>query len=125
MKFFTLDNIHMYITIALSAINGLLMCFASYKFFQMIQLSGYKLKGYFVWLKDTKAKYVSRMILLSILSLFCVLVTSALFNVYHSDALYSYFGLFFYFYFTIIFIKNLYSAPKKIPLKNTKRRCQL
>lgn len=125
MKFLSLDNIHFYITIALSLINGFLMCFASYKFFQMIQLTGYKLKGYFTWLKDTKAKYVSRMILLSVLSLFCVLVTSALFDVYHSDALYSYFGLIFYFYFTIIFIKKLYFAPKKIPLKNTTRMTRL
>lgn len=125
MKFLSLDNVHLYITIALSLINGLLMCFASYKFFQMIQLTGYKLKGYFTWLKDTKAKYVSRMVLLAILSFFCVLVTSALFDVYHSDALYSYFGLIFYFYFTVIFIKKLYSAPKKIPLKNTTRMTRL
>ena len=103
MKFFDLNNIHLYISIALSAINGLLMCFASYKFFQMIQLSGYKLKGYFSWLKDTKAKYVSRMILLSLLSAFCVLVTSALFDIYHQDAIFSYLGLIFYFAFTIVF----------------------
>jgi len=125
MKFFQLDNIHLYITMALSLINGVLMCFASYKFFQMIQLSGYKLKGYFLWLKDTKAKYVSRMILLSLLSAFCVLVTNALFDVYHSDAMFSYFGLIFYFVFSIVFINNLYTSPKKIPLKTTKRMTRL
>lgn len=115
----------MYIAILLSIINGVLMCFASYKFFQIIQLSGYKIKGYFLWLKDTKGSYVSRMLLLSLISSFCVLVTNALFNVYHSDALYSYIGLIFYFYFTIVFIKNLYSAPNKIPLKNTTRMTRL
>lgn len=125
MEFFQLDSFHLYIIIALSLINGILMCFASYKFFQMIQLTGYKLKGYFLWLKDTKAKYVSRMILLSLLSAFCVLVTSALFDVYHSDAIFSYLGLIFYFVFSIVFIKNLYSAPKKVPLKNTKRMTRL
>lgn len=125
MEFFVADNVNLYIAIVLSLINGLLMCFASYKFFQIIQLSGYKLKGYFLWLKDTKASYVSRMILLSLISSFCVLVTNALFNVYHSASLYSYIGLIFYFYFTIVFIKNLYSAPKKIPLKNTTRMTRL
>ncbi len=125
MKFFDATNINMYIAIILSLLNGLLMCFASYKFFQIIQLSGYKLKGYFLWLKDTKASYVSRMIFLSLLSSFCVLVTNALFNVYHHEALYSYLGLIFYFYFTIVFIKNLYFAPKKIPLKNTSRMTRL
>jgi len=125
MQFLSFDNINFYIAIALSIINGVLMCFASYKFFQIIQLSGYKLKGYFIWLKDTKAKYISRMAMLSILSTFCVLVTNALFNVYHSKALYSYFGLIFYFYFTIVFIVNLYHAPKKIPLKITTRMTRL
>lgn len=125
MNFFAVDNIHLYITIALSVINGILMCFASYKYFQIIQLSGYKLKGYFAWLKETKWSYALRMILLSLLSAFCVLVTNALFNVYHQEALYSYIGLVFYFYFTIVFIKALYNAPKKIPLKNTTRMTRL
>ena len=125
MNFFAVDNIHLYIAIALSVINGILMCFASYKYFQIIQLSGYKLKGYFAWLKETKWSYALRMILLSLLSAFCVLVTNALFNVYHQEALYSYIGLVFYFYFTIVFIKALYNAPKKIPLKNTTRMTRL
>ncbi|NCB48957.1 MAG: UDP-N-acetylmuramoyl-tripeptide--D-alanyl-D-alanine ligase [Clostridia bacterium] len=125
MEFLDATNINMYIAIILSLVNGLLMCFASYKFFQIIQLSGYKIKGYFLWLKDTKASYVSRMIFLSLLSSICVIVTNALFNVYHTEALYSYIGLIFYFYFTIVFIINLYSAPKKIPLKNTTRMTRL
>ena len=124
MLFFSLDNPNLYIAIVLSILNGILMCFASYKFFQMIQLSGYKLKGYFLWLKDTKCKYASRMILLSVLTSFCVLTTNALFNVY-GKAMYSYIGLIFYFYFCIVFINNLYSAPKKIPLKNTSRMTRL
>lgn len=125
MKFFSLNNIDLYFAIALALINGVLMCFASYKFFQIIQLSGYKLKGYFAWLKDTKARYVSRIVLLSVLSLFCVLVTNALFNVFLSNTVFSSIGLIFYFYFTIVFIKNLYSAPKKVPLKLTSRMTRL
>ena len=31
----------------------------------------------------------------------------------------------FYFYFTIVFINNLYAAPKKIPLKHTRRMTRL
>jgi UDP-N-acetylmuramoyl-tripeptide--D-alanyl-D-alanine ligase len=121
MKFFDTTNINLFIAIGLALANGVLMCFASYKFFQIIQLSGYKMKGYFLWLKDTKASYVSRLIVLSLISSFCVLVTNALFNVYQSEALYSYIGLIFYFYFTIVFIKSIYFSPKKVPLKNTSR----
>lgn len=125
MQFLSFSNINFYIAIVLSIINGILMCFASYKFFQIIQLSGYRLRGYFAWLKDTKAKYVSRIILLGVLSVLCVLVTNALFNVYHKNSLYSYFGLIFYFYFAIVFIVNLYQAPKKVALKYTKRMNRL
>ena len=125
MSFFSYDNIALYLAIVLSVINGILMCFASYKFFQMIQLSNYKIRGYFKWIKDTKGNYVIRMIVLSLLSLFCVLVTNALFDVYHSEELYSYLGLIFYFYFTIVFITNLYHAPQKTPLKYTKRMTRL
>ena len=125
MKLLDVYYFQFYITLGLSVLNGILMCFASYKFFQIIQLSGYKLKGYFLWLKDTKAKYVSRLLLLTLLSLFCVLVTNALFDVYHSNALYSYLGLIFYFYFAIVLIVNVYNAPKKVPLKNTTRMTRL
>lgn len=125
MTFFNVGNTHMYIAIVLSIINGIAMCFAAYKFFQIIQLSGYKIRSYFLWLRDTKARYVSRVILLSVMSIFCSIVTNVLFDVYQGDSLFSYFGLVFYFYFTIVFINNLYAAPKKIPLKHTRRMTRL
>ena len=46
MTFFDAGNTHMYIAIVLSVINGVAMCFSAYKFFQIIQLSGYKIRGY-------------------------------------------------------------------------------
>ena len=128
MSFFDVNNVHMYCAIVLSLINGVLMCFAAYKFFQIIQLSGYRIRGYFLWLRDTKARYVSRVVVLGLMSVLCSLVTNALFDIYsifQVDSLYSYLGLVFYFYFTIVFIQNLYSAPKKVPLKNTRRMTRL
>lgn len=125
MDFFASDNPHLYIAIVLSVINGVMLCFASYKFFQMIQLVGYKIKGYHLWVRDTKAKYVSRLLMLGLLSTACVLVTNALFWEYEPKGFYSYLGLVFYFYFTIVFCVNIYSAPKKIPLKQTARMTRL
>lgn len=125
MQFFLPTNINMYIAIALSVINGVLLCFASYKFFQIIQLTGYKVKGYFLWLKDTKAKYIFRIFMLAFLSVICSVVCNVLFDMFDSNYLYSYIGLIFYFYFSIVFINNLYSAPKKVPLKNTARMSRL
>ena len=123
MEFFNWNNIHLSIGIVLSVVNAVLMCFAGYKFLQIIQLSGYKISGFRAWLKDTKVKYVGRLAILSFLSLACVLVTNALFDGF--GEFYSYVGLIFYFYFTIVFIINMYRTPQKTPLKQTKRMNRL
>ncbi len=125
MKFFSVSNVNMYIAIGLSLINGIILCFAAYKFFQIIQLAGYKVKGYFLWLKDTKAKYIFRIFMLAFLSVTCSFVCNVLFDIFNSNYLYSYIGLIFYFYFASVFIRNLYAAPKKVPLKYTHRMTRL
>lgn len=119
MGFFDLSNPHLYIAIVLSVINAVLLCFEGYKFLQIIQLSGYHLKGYFDWLKDTRGKYVLRLMILSVLTLACLLVTNVIFRVYE-DYL-SYLGFVLYFMLSIIFILKIYHAPKKTPLKMTNR----
>lgn len=120
MEFFTNIDIHFYIAIILSVANGVLLCFVGYKFLQIIQLSNYKISGYNEWLKDTKGKYISRILFLCFLSTIGVLVTNAVFDAYTNTYL-SYVGLIFYIYFSFVFIKKLYSSPKKTPLKNTHR----
>lgn len=125
MDFFSLSNPHLFIAIAISVFNGVLMCFAGYKFLQMIQLSSYKVSGYFLWLKSDRAKYASRLFMLAFLSSSCVLVTNALFSGVQNSEFYSYLGLIFYFYFTIVFTKKMYEAPKKVPLKQTHRMNRL
>ena len=61
------------------------MCFVGYKFLQILQLAGYKMTGYVEWLKDTKGKYISRVLFLSLLSIAGVLVTNAVFDAYTSN----------------------------------------
>ena len=125
MEFLQNMGAHFYVALALAIVNGLLMCMVGYKFLQILQLGGYKIGGYVEWLKDTKAKYVSRVAFLSLLSIAGVLVTNAVFDSYIEDSYLSYLGLIFYFYFAVIFIKNLFEAPKKIPLKQTNRMVRL
>ena len=123
MEFFNGNNLHLFIAIIISAINGGLMCFAGAKFLQVIQLSGYKIKGYRAWLKDSKAQYIGRLAILCFLSVACVLVTNALLDGY--GEYYSYVGLIFYFYFCTVFIINVFRLPQKTPLKQTKRMNRL
>ena len=125
MDFFDLGNIHFILAFFISIANAALLCLIAGKFLQILQLSGYKIKGYSVWLKDTKAKYISRLAMLSFLSLACVLVTNASFDVYHQDSIYSYLGLIFYIYFSIVFIINMVNAPQKTPLAQTRRMARL
>lgn len=121
MEFFQPYNIHLYIALFLSIINGGLLCFSSSKFLQIIQQSGYHMRGYATWLRGTRYKYLSRLFVLSLLSVACALVTNSLFDVYHSEAIFSYLGLIFYFYFSAVFIINLVKEPNKTPLVKTKR----
>ena len=65
MTFFNLSNPNLYIGIAIALVNGVLLCFAATKFLQILQLSGYKINGFRVWLADTHAKYMSRITMLS------------------------------------------------------------
>lgn len=124
MEFFNLLNPNLYIAIAIAILNGVLLCFVAGKPFQMLQLSGYKLIGYNVWLKDTKTKFISRLVMLSFLSLIAVIVTNALFDGF-GGGYYSYLGLIFYIYFCVVFIINISKTPQKTPLKQTRRMNRL
>lgn len=121
MNFFASNNIHLYIAVFLSVLNGGVLAFFSSKFLQVVQQAGYDMKGYYTWLRGTRYKYLSRLFTLGLLSIFCAVATNALLDVYHKDTMYSYFGILFYFYFSAVFIFNLVKEPAKVPLVRTKR----
>lgn len=125
MDFFNIANVQLYVAMGLSIVNGILMCFVGYKFLQILQLSNYRNRGYWYWLKDTKGKYISRIFMLSLLSTACLLVTNFILDINSLSVAWSYFGLIFYFYFIYVFINNLYNAPRKTPLKATSRLSRL
>ena len=125
MTFFSVSNIHIYIAVGLSIVNAILMWFVAYKFFQILQLSNYRTKEYFTWIKDTKGRYISRLFMLTILSLALMSVTNVILDTQNVNEFWSYLGLIFYFYLTGVFIYNLYNAPKKTPLKITNRMNRL
>ncbi|MGD9901025.1 MAG: hypothetical protein AB7S44_00615 [Spirochaetales bacterium] len=122
MNLLDVNNPHFYITIALSILNAVMLSFAAYKFLQAFKLAGYKISGYYYWLKETKAKYISRLLILSFLSLCGLVVANVLFNHFQTDSnYYSYISLIFYFYLSFVFITNMYSRQKNVPFKYTSR----
>ena len=114
-------NPHLYINVVLSIINAVVLCFIAYKFFQTIQLGGYRIRGYFSWLKATKGNYITRLFMLSFLSLLCILVTNTVFIFYTNNIYFGYIGLIFYFVYCSVFIRYVYTRPDKVPLKYTHR----
>ena len=107
MDFFQTNNVHLYIALFLSILNGAVLAFISSKFLQVVQQAGYQMRGYYAWLRGTKYKYLSRLFTLALLSFFCAIVTNALLDVYHNNTLFSYIGMIFYFYFSAVFVVNL------------------
>jgi len=125
MPFIDLSSPHFYIQIAISLINGFILCVCGYKFLQIIQLTGYKLKGFFIWLKDTRAKYYIRLFMLSLISIVCLVTINILVESFGGNEYFSYIGLIFYFYFAIFFGIRLNNFEKKTPLKYTHRMDRL
>lgn len=118
-EFWDIYNVDLWIGVGLAVINAILLCFEGYKFMQIIQLNGYNIRGYFSWLKNTRAKYFGRILVLALLGSAAMLVTNAIFNA-HLEYL-AYMGIVVYFALSAYFLKNIYSAPKKTPLKMTRR----
>ncbi len=114
-----------WMVIAVSVVNSVLMVFAGYKFLQVLQLSSYRMKGYFGYIKDTKAKDIGRLVILAFLSSAALLITNVLLEDFFEYKIMTYLGLIFYLIFCIVYIVNQYSLPQKSPLKYTKRMSRL
>lgn len=107
--------------IAIATVNAVAMCFVGYRFLQVLQLSGYRIKGYFAWIRDTKGKYWGGLIMLSVLSSAALLMTNVLLGDFFKYKIMTYLGLVFYLIFLIVYIINMYAFPMKTPLKYTHR----
>ena len=114
-----------YVAIFLSIFNAVLLIKASYKFFQIFQVSNYHIGSFFNWVFNSKQKFLSRIFMLSFLSTSCLFVTNTIFYNFKDVRLLSYLGLLFYFYFTSVFVNNTYSSPQKKKLTYTKRMVRL
>lgn len=111
----------------IAAVSTVLMIFVGYRLLQMLQLTGYKLKSYFKWFKETKCSYNSRLFMLAFLSFLSMALTNVLLEDFFTGKMhiFSYFSILFYLLFCSMFIINLFNAKQKTPLKYTKRMIRL
>lgn len=111
----------------IAAISTVLMIFVGYRLLQMLQLTGYKLKSYLKWFKETKCSYVSRLFMLAFLSTLSMTLTNVLLEDFFVGKMhiFSYLSIIFYLLFCSMFIINMFNAKQKTPLKYTKRMIRL
>ena len=111
----------------IAVVSTALMIFVGYRLLQMLQLTGYKLKSYLKWFKETKCSYVSRLFMLSFLSLLSMVLTGVLLEDFFDGRMqvFSYCNIIFYLLFCSMFIINLFNAKQKTPLKYTNRMKRL
>ncbi len=101
-------------------INSLLMIAIAPKFFRAMQQCGYKGAGYYKWLKKRDNVYLTRIVMLSMLSILgFILVNMAVSFISHPLVKYS--GFLVYFLFLIIYFRNEVKNKPKVPLVLTKR----
>lgn len=121
MSFINFSSPEFYLVAVIAVLNSFVLLGASYKFFQVVQLYGYKLSGFYKWEKQTRFKNFTSLLFLSILSFGGIIVFNVVFSAFNISKYYSYISLIFYFSLGIIFFKNILGESKKTPLKETKR----
>ena len=119
------DKLDISMLVIIAIVSSVLMVFVGYKLLQMLQLTGYKLNGYLRWFKETKYSYISRLFMLSFLSLAAMLMTNVLLADFFVVPALKFVGILFYILFSSLFITNLFTAKQKTPLKYTKRITRL
>ena len=106
------------------AINACLMVLISYKFFQTMQQCGYKGKDYLKWLARKDNIYLTRLCMLSILSILgFMLINMALLFLDHPIVKFS--GFIVYFLFLLVYFRGERKRKDKLPLVKTKRMVRL
>jgi len=116
-----------YVYLGMSALNALLLFFATMKFLLVLQQCGYHGTRYFRWLGNRETPYLSRLMLLCLLGVlfFCVLNTCFAPIPIIGTTVGSYIGFISYALFTILYIQSESSVNAKVPLKKTKRLVRL
>ena len=109
---------------AIGVINAILMIVVSYKFFQAIQQCNYKSGEYIKWLRKRDNPFISRLLMLSMLSILgFLLINMSLSFIDHFIVKYA--GFFVYFLFLAVYFANERKEKSKVPLVYTKRMWRL
>jgi multisubunit Na+/H+ antiporter MnhB subunit len=116
---------NLYFMLIASAINAVVIFYASLKFVLSLQQSGYRGKRYFKWLASPETPYLSRLMLLCLMGFLFFLVLNTCFTPMVGKEIASYVGFASYLLFSITYINTESSVNAKVPLRKTKRLVRL
>ncbi|MGN1227523.1 MAG: Mur ligase family protein [Christensenellales bacterium] len=125
MQFFDFYNINFYIILIISLICACLTSLLLYKPFTALQLDEYKNKGYFEYLKDSFSLFLSKIILITCISITFSVFLTLILQVLSINSLFSFISIFAFLYLTFDFIEKQKNEEQKIKLKFTKRFLRL
>ncbi len=115
----------MLVHVIISVLNMIILMFSSMKFVLVIQQCGYKGRRYFKWLSHKDTPYMSRLMLLCMLSFLFFCVLNMTFVSMLGNAFGSYLGILSYLLFSLMYVNSEKSINAKVPLKKTKRIVRL
>ena len=108
-------------TVIISLVNTVLMFFASFKFMQTLQQSGYEGKGYLSWLKRRDNIYMMRLVIVSFLSVLAFMIFNIAVMIFVDAEWIAHTGFVFYVLFLAVYIKKDRVTKAKVPLIKTNR----
>ena len=114
-----------WLSVVASLITTLFVTIMATNFFHILQLSGYKLKGYTDYFKQTKFASIGRLAIISILAAGAMVITNVLLEQLLVGRALKYASIIFFFIFCLVYVVNMYGVPQKTPIKYTKRMTRL
>lgn len=124
-EFISTSSVHIYLIIVFSILNAVMLVFASYKYFQVLQLSQYHTRGVFTWLKGNKYNYFKKLLKISIISFCVIMILNLITQSFDFNKYVGYVSLLVYFYLIYKNIRSIKKVKFKKPLKYTKRMSRL
>ena len=114
-----------WLSVVASLITTLFVTIMATNFFHILQLSGYKLKGYNDYFKQTKYASFGRLAIISILAAGAMIITNVLLEQLLIGRALKYASIIFFFIFCLVYVVNMYGLPQKTPIQYTKRMTRL
>ena len=106
--------------VGLAVFSAIATICLSYKFLQSLQQKGYVSSDYFKWANKKNNVFNSRIIMLSLLSVFAFFLFNAVFAFVEND-FFTLSGLIFFILFSLLYIRGEKKMENKVPLKITNR----